>query len=153
MLPALAAGVFLVAALVLPGPGMGGAPGQTDLTVFRKDGASEAQQSQDRSECHLQAVHKVGMTPAEIAGKPLPPDPSAERSLRGASQQKQVDQVERWKLRTEYNRAVRACLEKRGYVLHEPGQGAAPSGQPLPAGISEPPPTEAGGGAPSAVAP
>lgn len=116
-----AVALLLSAALLLPGPCVTGARAQADLSVFRKEGADEAQMSRDRHDCHLQAVRE-GEDPARGPDPTAPPVAVTERSRQGQKVLKEQGKMDRWKQQTRYNRAVRSCLEARGYrVADDPG--------------------------------
>jgi hypothetical protein len=68
-----------------------------DLFIYPKNGQNENQQSTDRYECHKWASDQTGF------------DPSAASGGVAASQREQK--------RTEYRRAMTACLEARGYSV------------------------------------
>jgi len=113
--------LLLAGALMLAGPWVIGARAQVDLSVFRKEGADEAQMSRDRHECHLQAAQAAG-NPAQEPDPTEPPLTVTERSHQGQKVLKEQEKVDRWKQQTRYNRAVRSCLEGRGYrVAEDPG--------------------------------
>jgi hypothetical protein len=68
-----------------------------DFFVYPRNGQSEAQQSQDRFECHQWAVTQTGFDPSEPGGGV---EPSQNASKRG-----------------DYRRAITACLEGRQYSV------------------------------------
>jgi hypothetical protein len=127
--PAMFVGTFLAVALLFSGPFAGVSSAQTNLSVFQKEGASAAQQSEDRSECHLRAMQEVGYSPAAVDAA-NPPDPYYNSTFKDRKYQKEEVKVEKWKLKTEYNRAVQACLEKRGYKLNETAAETPPPERP-----------------------
>jgi len=73
------------------------APPSTELFIYPNNGQSEEQQGQDRYECHVWAQGQTGFDPTAPDGG-VPPDQTA------AS-------------RADYNRAMAACLEGRGYTV------------------------------------
>ncbi len=87
-------------AVVAPPPGEAEAvpPVAGELFIYPTQGQTEQQQADDRYECHRWAVGQTGYDPTE------PPEPGAT----GAQQaQKHAD----------YQRAMGACLEGRGYTV------------------------------------
>ncbi len=70
---------------------------QEDLIIYPKNGQSTEQQAADRYECHNWARSQTGFDPTQPGGG-MPP-PGAERG------------------RTDYNRAMSACLTARGYEV------------------------------------
>jgi hypothetical protein len=68
-----------------------------DLYIYPKEGQSQEQQADDRYACHAWGVEETGFDPS------LPVDPAQERRL--------------GELRSSYQRAMRACLEARGYTV------------------------------------
>lgn len=68
-----------------------------DLYVYPKDGQSTAQQAADRYECHSWARSQTGFDPTEPQGGV----PASETGQR----------------RSDYRRAMTACLEARGYSV------------------------------------
>jgi hypothetical protein len=73
------------------------APSSPDVFVYPKKNQSEAQQSQDKFECHKWAVAQSGFDPTQYAGTvPI---------AQGAGK------------RMDYQRAMSACLEGRGYSV------------------------------------
>ena len=70
-----------------------GTAAPADLTVYPKNGQSEAQLGKDRFECHRWAVAQTGFDPTQFGGGAAPGN------------------------RGEYNRAQGACLEGRGYSV------------------------------------
>jgi hypothetical protein len=77
--------------------GSGGGKGGDDFFVYPRNGQSEAQQSQDRFECHQWAVEQTGFDPSEPGGGVEPAQNSAKRA--------------------DYRRAITACLEGRQYSV------------------------------------
>jgi len=71
-------------------------PPSDELFIYPKSGQSEEQQSADRYECHAWAVGQSGFDPSASNAGAEPP---------GSSR------------RGEYNRAMTACLEGRGYSV------------------------------------
>jgi hypothetical protein len=87
---------------VVPTPDDSGAttqvpPSTPDAFIYPKNGQNDAQQSQDKYECHQWAVAQTGFDPAQDSGG-VPPAQSADK-------------------RMDYRRAMDACLEGRGYVV------------------------------------
>jgi hypothetical protein len=79
-----------------PPPGATGGPGPAaapDVFIYPKNGQSQEQQSRDRYECHRWASGETGFDPSEPGGG----------DGRGS--------------RADYNRALTACLEGRGYSV------------------------------------
>jgi hypothetical protein len=76
-----------------------GAPqgGQSDLMVYPKNGQSQDQQSQDNFECNNWARGQTGFDPTQPGGG-IPGNPDVNRS--------------------NYNRAMAACLQARGYQVN-----------------------------------
>lgn len=68
-----------------------------DLIIYPKNGQSKEQQAADQFECHSWAKNQTGFDPTQPAGGAQPGD--AERS------------------RNNYNRAMSACLQGRGYQV------------------------------------
>lgn len=73
------------------------APPSDDLFIYPKNGQSEDQQSKDRYECHSWASGQSGFDPTKSGGGVAPQDANARRA--------------------DYNRAMTACLEGRGYSV------------------------------------
>ena len=74
------------------------APAQpSELFIYPKNGQNQDQQAQDRYECHSWATQQTGFDPTQPAG-----GVSADQN--GAK-------------RTEYRRAMTACLDARGYSV------------------------------------
>ncbi|MFT3906005.1 MAG: DUF6515 family protein [Steroidobacteraceae bacterium] len=71
--------------------------GSDDVYVYPKNGQSEAQQSTDRYECHRWAKGQTNFDPTEPAGGVAASETAARRG--------------------EYQRALTACLEGRGYSV------------------------------------
>lgn len=71
---------------------------QDDLIVYPKNGQSKDQQSADQFECHGWARSQTGFDPTQAGGGVPPGD--ADRS------------------RNNYNRAMSACLQGRGYQVN-----------------------------------
>jgi hypothetical protein len=67
------------------------------LFIYPREGQSEEQQAEDRYQCHRWAVKQTGFDPTQI-----PPSPPDENSI---------------KLREDYQRAMAACLDSRGYTV------------------------------------
>lgn len=70
---------------------------QTDLIIYPKDGQSHEQQAADRFECHTWAKGQTGFDPTQPAG--------------GSAGNPDVN-------RNNYNRAMSACLQARGYQVN-----------------------------------
>ena len=68
-----------------------------DVFIYPRNGQTEDQQAQDKYECHRWAQSQTGFDPTQSSGG-VPPD--------------QLDAK-----RTEYQRAMGACLEGRGYSV------------------------------------
>lgn len=116
---AIAAGGLLLIVLSSLGPGSETALAQLNLQVFQKEGVSEEQQSKDRHECHLWVTGKSDAErPPAMAGE-VAPEPPWLLPRRGEVERKKREEMEAWKHRTRYLRAVRECLESRGYRLVE----------------------------------
>jgi hypothetical protein len=73
------------------------APPSDDIFIYPKSGQSEEQQSQDRYECHSWASGQSGFDPTKSGGGVAPQDANSKRA--------------------DYNRAMTACLEGRGYSV------------------------------------
>ncbi len=72
-------------------------PPSTELYIYPKNGQSEQQQAQDRYECHSWASSQTGFDPTAPNGG-VSPDQAGGR-------------------RADYDRAMSACLEARGYTV------------------------------------
>jgi len=70
---------------------------QSDLFIYPKNGQSEEQQGRDRYECHSWASGQSGFDPTQPSGGV----PEAQASAK----------------RADYQRAMQACLEARGYSV------------------------------------
>lgn len=79
-------------------PPDGSAGGGDDLIVYPKDGQSKDQQAADQFECHAWARGQTGFDPTQPGG---------------GVQAEDVDRS-----RTNYNRAMSACLQGRGYQVN-----------------------------------
>ena len=79
-----------------PPPPPGAAPGD-DFFVYPKNGQPEDLQAKDKFECHKWASQQSGFDPT-VSGGGVPPDQNASA-------------------RSQYNRAITACLEGRGYSV------------------------------------
>ncbi len=79
-----------------PAPG-GGHPEGEDIYVYPQQGQSPDQQANDRYDCHKWAASQTGFDPTQ-AGGGVPPDQTVARG-------------------EDYKRAMRACLEGRGYSV------------------------------------
>jgi hypothetical protein len=73
------------------------APASDDLYIYPKNGQNEDQQAKDRYECHAWASGQSGFDPTKSGGGVAPQDAN--------------------NMRSEYNRAMTACLEGRGYSV------------------------------------
>jgi Family of unknown function (DUF6515) len=73
------------------------AAGNDDVFVYPKNGQSEEQQAQDKYECHRWASSQTGFDPTQSGGGVAPDQNAAKRA--------------------EYQRAMGACLEGRGYSV------------------------------------
>jgi len=75
-------------------------PGNTqdDLMIYPKDGQSKEQQAADQFECHSWAKNQTGFDPTQAGG---------------GVQSGDADRV-----RSNYNRAMSACLQGRGYQVN-----------------------------------
>jgi len=80
-----------------PPAASGGPPEGEDLFIYPQAGQSPDQQASDRYECHKWAASQTGYDPTQ-AGGGVPPDQTVARG-------------------TDYKRAMRACLEGRGYSV------------------------------------
>lgn len=67
------------------------------LFIYPKQGQSERQQDQDRYQCHQWAMEKSGYDPTRAGGN--------------------VPEAEYFNKRSDYQRAMKACLEARGYSV------------------------------------
>lgn len=67
------------------------------MFIYPRDGQSEEQQADDRYACHQWAVEQTGYDPTQITAEPQNPD---------------IDQQ-----RSDYQRAISACLDSRGYTV------------------------------------
>jgi hypothetical protein len=67
------------------------------LFIYPKQGQSEKQQAEDRYQCHQWAVEKSGYDPTRAGGD--------------------VPEEEYFNKRADYQRAMKACLEARGYSV------------------------------------
>jgi opacity protein-like surface antigen len=95
------------------GPALGAPAG---LLIYPKNGQSQDQQSADRYACHSWAIGQTGFDPTEPNSAGSPSDLAKRRS--------------------DYRRAMSACLEARGYSVRY----AAPSAVPVPPPSSPVPP-------------
>ncbi|HEY1283457.1 MAG TPA: DUF6515 family protein [Steroidobacteraceae bacterium] len=73
------------------------AAAQSDLFIYPKNGQSEEQQGRDRYECHSWASGQSGFDPTQPSGGVAEAQASAKRA--------------------DYQRAMQACLEARGYSV------------------------------------
>lgn len=73
------------------------APPSDDVFIYPKNGQSPDQQAQDRYECHSWSAGQSGFDPTKAGGGVAPQDAAGKR--------------------TDYNRAMTACLEGRGYTV------------------------------------
>jgi len=67
------------------------------LFIYPKQGQSEQQQAEDRYQCHQWATKESGYDPTRVGGN--------------------VAEVEYFNKREDYQRAMKACLEARGYSV------------------------------------
>jgi hypothetical protein len=67
------------------------------IFIYPKQGQNEPQQAKDRYECHRWAVDQTGFDPTQSGGG--------------------VPEAQHAGKRTDYNRAMKACLEARGYSV------------------------------------
>lgn len=81
-----------------PGPGPGPGPGAAhQLYIYPRNGQTPDQQARDQYECHTWAQSQTGFDPTQPSGGvPPPQEPS---------------------VRANYDRAMGACLEGRGYTV------------------------------------
>ena len=90
---------------VVDPPGAGGdqaatttqPPPSDDLYIYPQSGQSDEQQANDKYECHKWASSQSGFDPTQSAGGVSPDQAAAKRA--------------------DYDRAMRACLEGRGYSV------------------------------------
>jgi len=80
-----------------PGSGPGPAPESHELFIYPRNGQSPDQQAKDRYECHTWATSQTGFDPTAPNGG-VPPYQTASK-------------------RADYDRAMGACLEGRGYTV------------------------------------
>lgn len=106
---ALSIFLLLVARTWADAPAAAPDPAASGFYVYPKNGQSQQQQSADRYECYLWAKSQTRFDPAAPAGGVAP----------GAYASR----------RTEYLRAMTACLDARGYSVSSP----PPYGEPSPA--------------------
>ena len=79
-------------------PAQAGAPGANgDVFIYPKNGQNDDQQAKDRYECHRWAQGQSGFDPTQSSGG-VPADQAGAK-------------------RADYNRALTACLEGRGYSV------------------------------------
>lgn len=71
--------------------------GSDSLFIYPKQGQSEQQQAKDRYECHRWAADQTGFDPTQPGGS--------------------VSEGQHAGKRTDYHRAMKACLEARGYSV------------------------------------
>jgi hypothetical protein len=72
-------------------------PPSDDLYIYPQSGQTEEQQSNDKYECHKWASSQAGFDPTQSLGGVSPDQVAAKRA--------------------DYQRAIRACLEGRGYSV------------------------------------
>jgi hypothetical protein len=72
-------------------------PPASDFYVYPRNGQTQEQQSADRYECHSWAKGQTGFDPTQ----PAPGGPSGDSGAQ----------------RAQYQRAITACLEARGYSV------------------------------------
>jgi hypothetical protein len=80
-----------------PSPSPSSASPAEDFFIYPKNGQSEAQEAQDRYECHSWATSQTGFDPTQPGGGVPPAENAAKRD--------------------QYRRAMSACLEARGYTV------------------------------------
>ena len=80
-----------------PPAASGPPPAEEDLFIYPQNGQSEEQQSNDKYDCHKWAATQTGFDPTQAGG--------------GVAPEQTVPKGE------EYRRAMRACLEGRGYSV------------------------------------
>ena len=80
-----------------PGPGPGPASQSDEMFIYPKNGQSPDQQAKDRYECHTWASSQTGFDPT-VANGGVPPSQTAGKHA-------------------DYDRAMDACLEGRGYTV------------------------------------
>ena|SRR5207302_4375828 len=73
------------------------APASDDIFIYPKNGQSEDQQARDKYECHRWAASETGFDPTQSGGG-VPPEQNSSK-------------------RADYQRAMGACLEGRGYSV------------------------------------
>ena len=73
------------------------APESDEIFIYPKNGQSEDQQARDKYECHRWAASETGFDPTQSGGG-VPPEHNSSK-------------------RAEYQRAMGACLEGRGYSV------------------------------------
>jgi len=110
--------VFL-SVLTLSPPELAHAQSSIDLSVFQKQGESEAQQARDRSECHQMATWESADRSGQANQPTDPPAQLPPRTNKEYKEQKAEKKVEDWKQRTRYTETLRKCLEGRGYKVVE----------------------------------
>ncbi len=111
---AVALAFLVTCGLLFAGPAGRKVAAQLDLSVFRKKGASEEEQSKDRYECHRFAVQVTGFDPAV-----RPSDDSPPMRPKDAAELKAQETVERRKQQMKYNDALSQCMKGRGYTIAE----------------------------------
>jgi hypothetical protein len=98
--------------------------------IYPARGQSSEQQLKDKGECHVWAVQQSGFDPAKTQPAASPPaqPPTGERA-RGPAAKKQEQAQKQQQAQTQqqqqataqaqsnYNKAVAACLEGRGYTV------------------------------------
>lgn len=67
------------------------------MFIYPREGQSEEQQADDRYACHQWAVQQTGFDPTQVISEPLP--------------------ANRAQLSDDYQRAMAACLDSRGYTV------------------------------------
>jgi Family of unknown function (DUF6515) len=90
-------GYEVVAPPTDPTAGSTQAPPSDDLYIYPQSGQTEEQQANDKYECHKWASSQSGFDPTQSTGGVSPDQVAAKRA--------------------EYDRAIRACLEGRGYSV------------------------------------
>lgn len=109
----------------------GGAQGPV---IYPAKGQSPEQQLKDKGECHVWAVQQSGFDPAKTQPSASPPQPpptekrargpakkeaQAQQQAQAKQQQAQAQQQQQAtaQAQSNYNKAVAACLEGRGYTV------------------------------------
>jgi hypothetical protein len=95
--------------------------------IYPAKGQSPEQQNKDKGECHVWAVQQSGFDPAKAQPSASPPQqpPTGGRAKGPAKKQAQAEQQQQAQkqqqatvqAQSNYNKAVAACLEGRGYTV------------------------------------